>query len=119
MANARMCDRCGRCFNPLSETGSMCRFVNPVFQDPEDIKKFKVGARLLHDEPPDAYVDLCPDCTTQFFIFMNPGDTDGDKETKEQPSASPVEILDGCVRDILENTKRIWWGDNEEVETDD
>ena len=84
MSNAIMCDRCGKCFNPLSETGSMCRFRNPIFQDPADIQNNRIGSKLLHDKSSDACVDLCPDCTAQFFIFMNPGkeraDTDRDKD---------------------------------------
>lgn len=107
MAKARMCDRCGKCFNPLSETGCMCRFVNPVFQDPEDIRERKVGARLLHGEPPDAYVDLCPNCTTKFVIFMNCGETKGDTDGDER--------LTNVMADLIEKILETPHGGNDHL----
>ena len=119
MANARMCDRCGRCFNPLSETGSMCRFQNPIFQDPADIEVNRVSTRLLPKKPQDIWIDLCPDCTTLFFLFMNPGEKPGSETKRDE---SPDDLLFGMIHDIVHGTdkaSRIWWGDNEEVKTDD
>ena len=80
MANARKCDRCGGFFDPLNETGVMTRFSNPVFLDNMDVKRHKVRHWLFPDEL-NRDVDLCPGCTTDFFLFMHPareGDTDGD-----------------------------------------
>lgn len=70
MANARKCDRCKRCFDPLDQGFCvMARFQNPCFQSSEDIHKHKVGHYLIEDSI-DAYVDLCPDCSKDFEAFM-------------------------------------------------
>ena len=87
MANARKCDRCGKCFDPLSQGKTvMARFQNPVFQNSEQIKDHDVGYYLIEDTA-DAYVDLCPECTDDFEAFMegNPlklKDVDFDKPNR-------------------------------------
>ena len=78
MANARKCDRCGKCYDPFGQgTCQMTRFSNPIFQSSLDIRSNKVGFRLVEDKP-DAFVDLCPDCTDDFILFMkgNPMNVD-------------------------------------------
>ena len=70
MANARKCDRCGTCFDPMGQGYSlMARFRNPFFQSSEDLKENTAGAYLISDNP-DAFVDLCPECTGNFQLFM-------------------------------------------------
>lgn len=77
MASARKCDRCGKCFDPLTVEGEMVRFINPTFQTRDSIRECKVYRRLLTagDPPPgyergDIMVDLCPKCTEAFKTFM-------------------------------------------------
>lgn len=74
MANARKCDLCKKCFDPLDqpEGVEMMRFRNPVFQTSESIRTGTVNKFLIPDEP-DIWVDLCPDCTESFKLFMNGG----------------------------------------------
>ena len=69
MANAKRCDRCQRFFYPFEMDGVCCRFRNPVFQTENDIREGVIG-RLMMNDSPDAYVDLCPDCAEQFEAFM-------------------------------------------------
>lgn len=71
MANARKCDRCGKCFDPYHMKGDMCRFKNPVFQSSERMKEMKASGFLYEGSGPDAWVDLCPTCAQAFTIFMN------------------------------------------------
>lgn len=71
MANAKLCDRCGRYFNPLEMEHVMCRFQNPVFQTKKDVAEGTVLSRLLDDEPADAWVDLCASCAEDFELFMD------------------------------------------------
>lgn len=71
MAAARKCDRCGKCFDPLSEKGEMARFMNPYFQTAESIQKCMVYRRLLTNVDSDGLVDLCPECTKDFVTFMD------------------------------------------------
>ena len=105
MANARKCNRCERCFDPLKVEGMMGRFVNPIFQTSEDIRNNKVGARLI-DAEPDAYIDLCPECAGMFEAFMCHGDiptyipgqdTDGDR----------YEVFKNCVIRYTSGEKEI------------
>lgn len=94
MANARKCDRCGKCFDPFSQKfRQMTHFKNPVFETERDIIDHKVGCYLVEDSP-DALIDLCPDCTESFILFMknyplavdkgyfDKADMDGDEEIK-------------------------------------
>lgn len=75
MAKARMCDRCGVCFNPLDQGDKdMVRFQNPVFQTSEGLKNCKISRHLI-DDAPDAWMDLCPKCTAAFELFMMNCDT--------------------------------------------
>ena len=71
MANARKCDRCGICFDPLryGDKSMIARFQNPIFQSSDQIKEHEVGYYLIEDTA-DAFVDLCPECTRDFEAFM-------------------------------------------------
>lgn len=78
MGAARKCDRCGKCFDPLTVEGEMVRFINPTFQTRDSIRECKVYRRLLTIEDPqagyergDIMVDLCPKCTEAFKMFMD------------------------------------------------
>lgn len=79
MANAKKCDRCEKCFDPLHMSGMMCRFKNPFFQNSNDIREGVIGKFMLSD--PDAYVDLCPECAEMFEAFMCFSDLDSKSET--------------------------------------
>ena len=84
MANARMCDRCGECFNPMGQDDKeMVRFQNPVFQTSKSIKTATVCRRLINDHP-DAWIDLCPKCTTAFEFFMKNFDIAGKSGSFEE-----------------------------------
>ena len=105
MANAKKCNRCERCFDPLKMEGMMCRFSNPIFQSSDDIRANRVGARLINDSP-DAYVDLCPECAEMHEAFMCHGDipiyipgqdTDGDQ----------YEVFKNCVIRYTSGEKEI------------
>ena len=71
MASARKCDRCGQCFDPLryGDKTMMARFMNPIFQNSEQIREHNVGYYLVEDSA-NSYVDLCPECTKEFEAFM-------------------------------------------------
>ena len=69
MANARKCDRCEKCFDPINMAGMSCRFRNPIFQTSNDIREGVVGKLMVNDTP-DVWVDLCPECAEMFEAFM-------------------------------------------------
>ena len=72
MALARKCDRCGGYFDHMGiGEALMCRFRNPIFQNETGLRENTVQRKLFDDAGPDAYVDLCPNCTTDFLIFMH------------------------------------------------
>ena len=66
MANARKCDMCEKCYDPLEQEGLMCRFENPIFQNAHDLREGIVTRRLING-PPDVYIDLCPECSKKFM----------------------------------------------------
>lgn len=70
MSIARKCDRCGKCFDPLKEYLSMCRFRNPIFENAASIRENKINAKMFNESSPDMWVDLCPSCTGRFVMFM-------------------------------------------------
>ena len=71
MSNARKCNRCGVCFDPRAQgLTAMAQFRNPIFQSSEDIRSFRVGSYLIEDSK-DEIVDLCPECTEKFRLFMD------------------------------------------------
>lgn len=95
MANARKCDRCGKCFDPLHNMeGMMCRFRNPVFQNSNDIREGVVGKSMLNE--PDAFVDLCPECAEMFDAFMH--NDDGNNEKVED---KPDELAQRAINMII------------------
>lgn len=70
MANAKKCDLCKICYDPLDQGSKlMCKFVNPIFQNSEDVRNGKV-TKYLSPGGEDIYLDLCPDCTEKFVEFM-------------------------------------------------
>lgn len=76
MANAKKCDRCGKCYDPASiedNPAMITRFSNPIFQTAEDYKNNKIttcfSAKDRHDGSGD--IDLCPECTGEFTLFMD------------------------------------------------
>ena len=69
MANAKKCDRCEKCFDPYEIKGMICRFRNPMFQTANNIREGVIGKLMVNDTP-DAYVDLCPECAEMFETFM-------------------------------------------------
>ena len=81
MAKALKYDRCGGYFVP-KELGDalFCRFNNPIFQNGPDAIAGRVTQRLIKEADYDTPVDLCPRCTTEFFIFMNAGPRDENME---------------------------------------
>jgi len=70
MANARKCNKCETCFDPLTTPGIMARFRNPIFQTSNDIREGVVGFTLIEDANTEVIVDLCPKCTELFREFM-------------------------------------------------
>lgn len=71
MAEARKCNRCHKCFDHLDQgLKLMARFKSPVFQKSSDILEHNAGY-YLDDQGPDTYVDLCPDCSESFQLFMS------------------------------------------------
>lgn len=70
MSNAKKCDRCGKCFDPLEEKGDMIRFKSPIVVTYKTIKEHSIKSRLLPDVLPDEYADLCSSCSMEFKIFF-------------------------------------------------
>ena len=101
MANAKKCDRCKKCFDPLDQgVFSMVKFQNPVFQTSNDIKNVTVKERLIPDHP-DAWVDLCPACTLRFRKFMANKDTI--KDEFELTAAQIQEFKKMTLKSIYED----------------
>lgn len=76
MANAKKCDRCGKCYDPASiedNPAMVVSFSNPIFQTAEDYQHHRFTEILGRDD--DNYgnsnVDLCPECTGEFTLFMD------------------------------------------------
>lgn len=122
MANARKCDRCGKCFDPLHMAGMMCRFRNPVFQNSNDIREGVVGKMMLND--PDGFVDLCPECAEMFDAFMCGCDLPKKAEDKKDEESSGADF-DGDIifmHDLRECMRRLWEDfvrDSEQAERED
>ena len=74
MANAKKCDRCGKCYDPASiedNPATVVSFSNPVFQTAEDYKHHRF-TRIFGGDDDDFgnHVDLCYECTGEFTLFM-------------------------------------------------
>lgn len=70
MANAKKCDRCGKCYDPASiedNPAMVAHFSNPILQTPNDVKRGVITRYLKKGL--DA-LDLCPECTGEFSLFM-------------------------------------------------
>lgn len=84
MANAKKCDRCGVCFDPMSGGDvEWTSFSNPMFKSANSIRESK-WTRLMYDDTKRDTVDLCPGCTKAFEKFMACDDTFEVKESKEE-----------------------------------
>ena len=94
MANARKCNRCKKCFDPL-DIGEQCscRFENPVFQNADDLKNSVVGFRLVPGKG-DIFIDLCPDCAEKFLDFM--------AFRKKEDSEHDIERLEDEIKELRE-----------------
>lgn len=73
MSNARKCNKCHKCFDPLETTGLMTRFPNPVFMTANDIREHVIGSTLTGSDDTTEIIDLCPKCTELFRDFMKSG----------------------------------------------
>lgn len=70
MSNAKKCDRCGKCFDPLEEKGDMIRFKSPVVVTSGTVAVHNIKRMLLPDVLPDEYADLCSSCSSEFKMFF-------------------------------------------------
>lgn len=70
MADAKKCDRCKKLYDPYSiDKRNIARFRNPAFFDENGTKNNKVSFYLISGGA-DATIDLCPECTEDFELFM-------------------------------------------------
>lgn len=76
MAKALQCDRCKKCFNPLTIEGEICHFSNPAIRTSSDYRDVLRGRYLNPNAGIDGVMDLCPECTRKFLIFMGGEDND-------------------------------------------
>ena len=71
MSIAVKCNRCHICFDPLDQgMRKMVRFRNPYLRTAEDIRKHKLGESLIENGDEYEYIDLCPDCSEDWLLFM-------------------------------------------------
>ena len=72
MSKAVKCDRCLRCFDPAGTFGNMLRFKNPTVYSSVDMRGGNpwTSAPLMTDRAVDDVVDLCPQCTEEFTMFL-------------------------------------------------
>lgn len=89
MANAKKCDRCGVCFDPM--TGGDVEYVsfsNPIFRSQNSLKEMKSSRMLFNDNRRIDLdvVDLCPSCTKAFEKFMACEDVFKVEEPKKAPA---------------------------------
>ena len=128
MANARKCNRCKKCFDPL-DIGEQysCRFENPVFQNADDLKNSVVGFRLVPGNG-DIFIDLCPDCAEKFLDFMAGRGFEGNDPYLEQAMdelRSQAEFWEKCndtsvkkyevLRQELETKEAAWEREKKEL----
>lgn len=66
MANAKKCERCGKCFDPAEGSGPSIHIAELLMHTPEDFKNHKFTEHQM-------FLDFCPECTAQFKEFMNYG----------------------------------------------
>lgn len=73
MSKALKCDRCDKCFIPENTTGAMMKFRNPAIYEAKNLSNplAPTCTYFLPEETPDAALDLCPECTTAFILFMH------------------------------------------------
>ena len=78
MANAKKCNRCGALYDPLSlGERRAAQFNNPWFKDEKAFRNNTIDCYLLGSKDvfsltfKDCVVDLCPDCTEDFTLFMS------------------------------------------------
>ena len=67
---ALQCNRCRNYFNPKKVEGAFCHFENPDICTAENYVNCVCGTYLDEEEGRDAVIDLCPECTESFILFM-------------------------------------------------
>lgn len=70
MAKALQCDKCKICFNPLTVEGEFTHFSNPAIRTAQDYKDCLSGRYLDPTAGSNGVMDLCPECTKEFIMFM-------------------------------------------------
>ena len=71
MANAKKCDRCQKLYDPFSQGERfMCRFENPTFLTGAGMREGTVFKRLVDHAGAKDLLDLCPECSEDFILFM-------------------------------------------------
>ena len=72
MANAKKCDRCGKCYDPASIEDNptmVASFSNLIFQTAEAYKHHSFTS--IFDDNNGNNIDLCPECAGEFTLFMD------------------------------------------------
>lgn len=95
MSKAKRCDRCGKCFDPMDIPAMICRFSNPAFMTAEDIKAGKVKTHLRPDLEWDEKLDLCPECTGDFTLFMDGTPLALHENDFDKPDIKETKVTDG------------------------
>jgi hypothetical protein len=75
MSKALCCDRCGKCFDPLTSMHAndlIVKFSNPVIRRLQDVADGTTSGYLIKEFREFDSVDLCPRCTEDFLDFMIP-----------------------------------------------
>lgn len=85
MSLALKCDRCGAFFDPLHLPNETCfvRFRNPVLKTSDQYRKCLIG-KLMFSRDPDDMVDLCPECSKDFEMFLCVKDIPGIARKEEE-----------------------------------
>lgn len=70
MSEARKCDLCKRCFDPMEETGKMARYLI-IVQNGEDMVTARERDKQYPFNDLNKFGDLCPECTKKFMDFLS------------------------------------------------
>ena len=104
MAEARKCDRCGKCFDPLEQGYfQMVRFSNPLYQTSKDIREHVFSRYLVEGASPERKIDLCPECTGQFTLFMEGSPLAIEKNDFDKADVPEDTETNGFYKDYLIN----------------
>ena len=71
MSRALKCNRCGQCFDAHSARGYLIKFENPKVWEPNADRYKAISIRFDSELDPDEFLDLCPQCSAAFAMFMN------------------------------------------------